>query len=93
MGDEADADWQGGLIEAGIEDAQRWLVDRMESSMMMVLASYTKKQRQTALRVHGRSFETVELDDQWKIIEPVRCICGAGAIMHQPKCPFYGLVT
>ena len=42
----------------------------------------------TALRLRGRSFEVVELDDDGKIIEPVRCTCGCWAVLHRPGCPF-----
>jgi hypothetical protein len=52
-----------------------------------------RKPRQTALRVRGRTFETVELDDAGKIIEPVRCTCGGMIVMHRPQCPFYCLTT
>lgn len=90
MGEEADADWQDGLVEWGIEDAQRYFADKMEEAMR---GGPPHKQRQTALRVRGRSFETVELDDAGKVIEPPRCTCGSMIVVHRPKCPFYGLTT
>lgn len=90
MGEEADADWQDGLVEWGIEDAQRWLDDKMMEAMM---GGRKQKPRQTALRAHGRSFETVELDADGKIIEPLRCTCGGMIVMHQPKCHFYCLTV
>lgn len=94
MGDEADADWQDGLIEAGIEDTQRWLADRMDAALIdAVCGGRSHKPRQTALRARGRSFETVELDDNGKIIEPLRCTCGGMIVIHGPKCPFYCLTT
>jgi hypothetical protein len=30
MGEEADADWQTGLIEAGIEDTERWMREKQD---------------------------------------------------------------
>lgn len=85
MGDEADADWQEGLVEWGQE---------MEAKLLeAVMGGPPRKQRQTALRARGRGFETVELDDSGNVIEPVRCICGAYAILHRPACPFYCMVT
>jgi hypothetical protein len=77
-----------------MNDTERKLAERMDALFMeTMLGGKPQKRRQTALRVRGRSFETVELDDAGNVIEPVRCICGRGAIMHQPKCPFYCLVT
>ncbi len=47
-----------------------------------------KQQRQTALRARGNGFEMVELDDAGKIIEPIRCTCGAIVVlMHRKGCP------
>ena len=87
MGEEAGADWQDGLT-------QRWFADRMESKLMeAMLGGPPRKQRQTALRVRGRSFETVELDDSGNVVEPLRCTCGGMIVVHQPKCPFYCLTT
>lgn len=88
MGEEADADWQDGLVEAGIEDTHRWLADKMEAAMMdTMFGGWRQKPRQTVLRALGRGFETVELDDNGNVIEPVRCICGHYAVMHNPRCP------
>lgn len=64
-----------------------------EQIIAAMLGGKPQKSRQTALRVHGRSIETVELDDNGKVIEPIRCICGSGAVMHGPKCPFYCCTT
>lgn len=94
MGEEADADWQDGLIEAGIEDTNRWLTDKMEAHLMEAMyGGPIKKQRQTALRARGRGFEVVELDDAGNIIETLRCTCGGYIVIHGPKCPFYCLTT
>jgi len=50
-----------------------------------------KKQRHTAIRARGNGFETVELDDAGKVIEPIRCNCGP--VVHwRSDCPFaYGM--
>lgn len=94
MGEEADADWQDGLGEWGEEDTRRWMAEKMDEAFRRALTGPERKQRQTALRVRGRTtFETVELDDDGKIIEPVRCICGGMIVMHRPSCPFYCMVT
>lgn len=76
MGEKADADWQDGLV------------DRIEAALMDALCGGRLPLRQTALRMRGRSFETVELDDAGNVIEPMRCICGYYAVMHIPNCPF-----
>jgi hypothetical protein len=83
MGEEADADWQDGLVEWGIEDAQRWMDEKI---MEAVRGGPPRKQRQTALRARGNGFETVEL-------EPLRCTCGGMIVIHGPKCPFRCLTT
>lgn len=82
MGDESDADWQEGLVE--------WAREAMDRAMEdAIFGGRRPKQRQTALRVRGRGFETVELDDAGNIIEPLRCTCGAIVVlMHRKGCPF-----
>lgn len=81
MGDEADADWQAGLIDAGRELVEQSILGPRH------------KPRQTALRLRGRSVETVEIGDDGKIIEPLRCTCGTYLCMHAPSCPFYCAMT
>lgn len=93
MGEEADADWQDGLGEWSEEDTRRWMADKMEEAIRKAYSGPVRKQRQTALRVRGRTFETVELDDAGKVIKPLRCTCGGMIIMHRPACPFYCMVT
>ncbi len=36
MGDEADADWQNGLVEWGIEDTERWVREKEERARKFV---------------------------------------------------------
>lgn len=84
MGDEADADWQEGLVEAGMEDMQRWIDEKMES----VFRCPPRKQCQTAFRLRGRSFETVELDAAGKVIEPPPRCC-YGTVLHAPNCKYW----
>lgn len=86
MDDEADKDWESDIIKQRMADAMAKIAEAM-------IMGPPRKQRQTALRVRGRSFETVELDDDGKIIEPVRCICGCYAVIHWPPCPFANLLT
>lgn len=86
MGEEADADWQAGLSEWGEEDARRWLAEKMDAALMKAALGHTpKKQRQTALRVRGRSFETVDLDDAGKVIEPPRPCPNCGPVFACAK--------
>lgn len=68
----------------------RELAARIEADMFAALSGPPQKRRQTALRVHGTKFETVELDDAGNIIEPFRCHCGP--VMHWAPCPLaYGV--
>ena len=69
------------------------LAKQIEAELFATIMGPPRKQRQTALRVRGRSFETVELDDDGKVIEPVRCACGGMIVIHRPNCPFYCVTT
>jgi hypothetical protein len=70
------------------------MVNQMHERMMeAILGGSPPKQRQTALRLRGNGFETVELDDSGNVIEPLRCTCGGMIVIHQPQCPFYCLTT
>lgn len=82
MGEEADADWQDGLSEWGEEDARKWLADKMDAALMKAAFGPTvKKRRPTALRLRGRSFETVEIDDAGNVIEPPRPCPKCGPVL------------
>jgi hypothetical protein len=82
MGEEADADWDAGMIEAGREYVENQIKDAFYA------ASRQPKRRQTALRVRGRSFESVDLDDNGKVIEPPPRCCYGGAL-HAPNCKYW----
>ena len=58
------------------------------TKLFAAIAGVLRKQRQTALRLRGNSFETVELDDAGNVIELARCICRAYAVIHRSNCPF-----
>ncbi len=83
MGEEADADWDAGMLEAGREYVDNQIKDALYGGRQ-------PKRRQTALRARGRTFETVEIGDDGKIIEPLRCTCGQLIVIHRPPCPFAG---
>lgn len=75
-------------------DLAKALAEKMEAAMLEALmGGPAPKPRQTALRLRGRSFETVELDDAGNVIEPLRCTCGGFIVIHRPNCPFYCLTT
>lgn len=80
-------------FKADCDELAARLAKEMEAELFATITGPPRKQRQTALRVRGRSFETVELDDDGKIIEPVRCTCGSMIVFHRPQCPFYCLTT
>lgn len=57
-----------------MNDALRKAAAKMEVSMMELMFGVPKKQPQTALRMRGRTFESVDLDADGKVIElPKRC--------------------
>lgn len=68
------------------------LAKQMEAKLMEVaMGGPRQKPRQTALRVRGRSFETVELDDAGKIIEPPAPCCRPWGVLHAPNCKSWGI--
>lgn len=69
-------------------DISKRLSAQLEASLLAAIAGPPRPQRQTAIRLRGRTFETVELDDAGNVIEPVRCTCGTMIVMHRPNCPF-----
>lgn len=71
------------------DDIVQKLVEQLEAEMYAAIAGQPQKQRQTALRVRGRMFETVEIDDAGNIIEPPRPCC-YGAVIHAPNCKSWG---
>lgn len=77
-----------------IERARRTLERALEAATAEAfLGGSPHKQAKTALRLRGRGFETVELNDAGNIIEPLRCTCGGYIVIHGQKCPFYCLTT
>ncbi|HEY8751614.1 MAG TPA: hypothetical protein VIM11_26770 [Tepidisphaeraceae bacterium] len=77
-----------------MSDIERKIAKKLDDLFIeAMMGGPPKKQRQTALRARGRGFETVELDDAGNVIEPVRCICGAYAVIHRPNCPFAYAMT
>lgn len=76
-----------------MEEIARRMAEKIEADLYAAICGPQRKQPQTVLRVRGRSFETVELDDAGNMIEPVRCTCGHYAIIHHPRCPFWATIT
>lgn len=73
-----------------MDDMMQKLAKQMEEQLFATITGPPRKQRQTALRVRGRSFETVDLDDDGKVIEPPpRCCYGVG--LHAPNCKSWGV--
>lgn len=74
------------------EKIMQQLAQRMADDMMAALCGANAFQKPTALRVNSfGAFEVVDLDDDGKIVEPMRCYCGP--VLHRPNCPFFALVT
>lgn len=74
------------------DDIARAFGKKLDEALFAAITGPQQKQPQTALRLRGNGFETVELDDAGRVIEPVRCTCtctcGCYAVIHHPKCPF-----
>lgn len=71
-----------------ISAAMERIAKRIEADLFAAICGPVRKQRQTALRVRGRSFEVVELDDDGNIIEPPPRCC-YGSVLHAPNCKFW----
>ncbi len=72
-----------------MDDIMQRLAKQMEAELFATICGPARKQPQTALRVRGNGFETVEIDDAGKIIEPPpRCCYGVG--LHAPNCKTWG---
>jgi hypothetical protein len=54
MGDEADADWDAGLIEAGIEESKEWCRQQMDRATRDVPFHKRNQKRGSARRPHVR---------------------------------------
>lgn len=67
------------------ETLEHRLARGLERQIEAAMFGPVRKQRQTALRVRGRQFETVELDDAGNIIEPPPRCC-YGVVLHAPNC-------
>lgn len=73
-------------------EMQERLARELEAKFLeTMMGGPPRKQRQTALRLRGNGFETVEIGDDGKVIEPLRCNCGP--VVHwRSDCPFaYGV--
>jgi len=74
-----------------MDDLMQKLAKQMEEQLFSSIAGPPRKHRQTALRVRGHTFETVELDDDGKIIEPPAPCCRGWGILHAPNCKSWGV--
>lgn len=80
------------MTDAEADKIAAELLERMEAEMReTVFGGDVQEQRMTALRVRGMSFETVQLDDNGFVIEPVRCTCGKGSVFlfYSNDCPLH----
>jgi len=69
------------------------MLKQMEAELFAAITGPSRKRRQRVVRARGSDFETVELDEAGKIIEPLRCTCDGMIVIHGPRCPFYCLTT
>jgi hypothetical protein len=69
---------------------EQQLAKRLDAMLMEALMGGPRpKQRQTALRVRGRSFEVVEIGDDGNVIEPPKPCCSPWGAMHAPNCKMW----
>ncbi len=68
------------------------LAKRVDDDLFAAMCGPIRQRKNTALRVRGNSFETVELDECGNVIEPPPRCC-YGLFMHEPNCKFWGSCT
>lgn len=74
--------------ETTMKDLQERFAKELEAKLFEdLMGGPAKKPHQTALRLSGRSFETVELDDNGNVIEPPQRCCN-GVVLHEPGCKY-----
>jgi len=73
------------------DGTRRWLAEKMDAALMKQALGGHRKPRQTVLRVRGRTFETVELDDAGNVIEPPAPCCQSWGVLHAPNCKSWGV--
>jgi len=59
------------------EKMLRAAIAKMESEQFTLVCGGFVQKQNTALRLHNGIVESVEIDENGHIIEPVRCTCGA----------------
>ena len=74
------------------DEAAKALNEFVDKLMAETIGFPPKPNRLTALRYVGGRFESVEIDDDGKIIEPPPRCC-YGAILHAPNCKSWGIVS
>lgn len=72
-----------------IDEMQKKFAQDLEAKMMeAMMGGPPQKRPQTALRLRGNGFETVELDDAGNVVEPPPRCC-YGTVIHAPNCKFW----
>lgn len=74
------------------DETSKIMSDLIDKMMAEAIGVPPKPNRLTALRYTGSRFESVEVDDDGKIIEPPPRCC-YGTVMHAPNCKSWGIVT
>lgn len=70
------------------DEISGWIAKKIEADLFRAMAGPQSSQRQTAIRMRGNRFETVEIGDDGKVIEPPPRCC-YGQVLHAPNCRFW----
>lgn len=92
MGEEADADWEAGLIEAGIEDAEDWRRNRDRKTAPKLGRSWCPRCDRSMITVGQKCFTSRRRNVRKGTWEPSRALkellpcpfCGEGKIFLNP---------
>jgi hypothetical protein len=74
------------------DEATKIMSKFVDKMMAEAICLPQKPNRLTALRYVGGRFESVEIDDDGKIIEPPARCC-YGTVLHAPNCKSWGIVS
>jgi hypothetical protein len=76
-----------------MDEMMQKLAKQMEADLFAAICGPARKQPQTAIRLRGNGYETVELDDAGNVIEPPPPCCRPWGGLHAPDCKTWGSLT
>lgn len=76
------------MTDAEADKIAAELLDRLNAELWETIAGPTPTQPMTVLRYVNGRFESVPIDNEGRIVEPVRCTC-RGVVVGDLDCPVH----